>query len=645
MSIIETLKNPPIFSPAYNPIIWMVDSSETTQFKFRYVFDVYIQGQEEIRFKVPPNPKGVGIIDVSTLAAGSLSIPENLPFLSNLPFYTGDFLATQVYCFVGEEYATTIDGEAILHNGLGGTGAPAYGLFADGDFRPAPDSVTPVVAWASGQGAGESYDYYETGGENILKYEMDLPSPSPVEGRFLTRCPDNPQTIRSDEDFTLTWLNWNFEAESLNGNVPYTMRASFFNGSTYLGFEDYFNTVANGGTGWVDCSTFVVPLLQPNYTIPNAWWLESFKINPSDSFTAFRTQADLFPNWGASGGTLYSPFPQIFTGFGFDSGLEPPVAYTTEIFDDEFIETTNCLEPPGASGWSDLYYQPMDVPAGSVINFSLQSINGFGSDYPEMYLWGTTGDVDTASGYAAISAFTETNLNGDILYSISSLTLTANYTALGLRFQAIEGDECGYYGPFATPTSFVNISSPVVQDLTKICLDLHKYADFATCEVDPVPISETICLEIDDLNCWGFEPIRFTWLNNLGGRDWFTFMKRNTQVQNASRATMFRVPGYWSAATFSVDQVNPSAFGTTVYNIDLQNIGTASTDWITEEQSEWLRSMFASPSVFAFLPGRSQPTAVTITDANYAVETFARQKLFQYFVSFVEAQPDVVQQY
>ena len=638
MSIITTLKNPPIWSPAYNPIIWMVDSDQTTQFKFRYVFDVYIHGQDEIRFKVPPNPNGVGIIDVSTLAAGRLSIPENLPFLSDLPFYQGDYLATEVYCLVGEEYATSIDGEAILYNGLGSTGAPAYGLYADGDFRPAPNSTTPVVVWASGQGANESYDYYQTGGENILKYEMNLPSPSPVEGRFLTRCPDNPQTIRSDENFTLTWLNYNFESESLNGEVPYTMRVSFYDGDTPLGFQDFYNTPAEGGTGWALCDTW-------GGVTGDAYWLQSFKINPSDSFIATRDQSYLFPNWGASGGTLYQPFPEIFTGFGFDSGLEPPVAFTTQIYDDEFIETTNCLEPPGASGWSDLYYQPMNVPAGSVINFSLQSINGFGSDYPEMYLWGTTGDVNTPSGYAAISAFTETNLGGDILYSISSLTLTANYTALGLRFQAIEGDECGYYGPFATPTSFVTIDSPVTGQFNKFCLDLHKYSDFATCAVDPVPISETICLEINDDNCWGFDPIRFTWMNNLGGRDWFTFMKRNTQVQNASRTTMFRVPGYWSAANFTVQQVNPSRWGTTVFNVDLQNTWTASTDWITEEQSEWLRSMFASPSVFAYLPGRTEPNAITITDASYSVETFARQKLFQYFVSFVEAQPDVVQQY
>ncbi len=55
--------------------------------------------------------------------------------------------------------------------------------------------------------------------------------------------------------------------------------------------------------------------------------------------------------------------------------------------------------------------------------------------------------------------------------------------------------------------------------------------------------------------------------------------------------------------------------------------------------------MFASPSVHAYLPGRSQPTLVTITDGSYETQSYARQKLFQYFVSFVEAQSDTVQGY
>jgi hypothetical protein len=131
----------------------------------------------------------------------------------------------------------------------------------------------------------------------------------------------------------------------------------------------------------------------------------------------------------------------------------------------------------------------------------------------------------------------------------------------------------------------------------------------------------------------------------LGGRDWYTFIKRNTYTQNATRDTFYQLPGYWSSAQWSVQDINPSRWGTTVFKMQLNNTWTASTDWITEEQSEWLRGMFASPSVHVYLPGRSEPTLITITDANYSVQTFAREKLFQYFVSFVEAQPDVVQSY
>jgi hypothetical protein len=55
--------------------------------------------------------------------------------------------------------------------------------------------------------------------------------------------------------------------------------------------------------------------------------------------------------------------------------------------------------------------------------------------------------------------------------------------------------------------------------------------------------------------------------------------------------------------------------------------------------------MFASPSVFAYLPDRTQPVGIIIQDAEYAVQTIRRENLFQYFVSFVESLPDNVQAY
>jgi hypothetical protein len=463
MAITQTLQSPPVYSSAYNPIIWMVASDETQNYNFKYIFDVYIGGATgAIRFKTPANPAGRGIIDVSALIQNEIIITDNLPMLSGTPFYGGTGLAGEVYILAGEEYSITLNGEVIQYNGLGGTGSPAYGLYADGNFRPAPNSVTPVVALAWGQGANLYYDYLASGGEDVLVYEMALGQVANTGGKFLTRCPQTVQSIRSDETFTLSWLNYNFEAATEPQTFPYAMKVTTFLGGATVGATGFLNIEANGGN-WTSCTTFGTgPTAASDY-------LNAFKINMAD------------------------------------------------------VQN----EIPGA--------------------------------------------FDT------------------------------------------------------------------------VTLQLFPYETYGTCTLGATGLSETITLQIDDTNCWGFEPIRFTWLNNLGGRDWYTFIKRNTFTQNASRNTFYKLPGYWSASTYSVQDSQPARYGTTTFRMDLTNSWTASTNWLTEEESNWLRSMFASPHVIVYLPGRSQPTLINITDADYSVQNFAREKLFQYFVSFTEAQPDVVQ--
>ena len=476
MAITQTLQSPPIWSAAYNPIVWMVESDKTTEYKFRYVFDVYVGTNAPLRFKTPPNPKGKGLIDVSPLCQSEIQIPSNLPFLSETKFYTGEFLATKVYILVGEEYASTPTGSPVIYNGLGAVGEPAYGLYADANFRPCPNSTTPVAAWASAQSPEKYYTYIASGGEDILLYEMALGQINDTGGRFLTSAPTggypgyyyDPQTIRSDEDFTLTWLNRNFEAATGPQAFAYAMQVDFYENTSFVDTKTYFNTVANGGI-WPLCS---VPPSAATGASGAENYLESFKINPA----------------------------------------------------------------------------------------------------------GVTGVA----------------------------------------------------GPF-----------------DQMVLTLFPYDDYTICATTGVDegVSQVVTLNINDTNCWGFQPIRFTWINPLGGRDWFTFMKRNTFVQNATRATLYKLPGYWSAAAYSVKDNQPSRYGATVFRMDLTNTWTASTDWLTERESAWLREMFASPSVFAYLPDRTEPVAIVIQDATYAVQTIRRENLFQYFVSFIEAIPDNTQGY
>jgi hypothetical protein len=642
MSIVSTIQSPPIWSPAYNPIVWMVDSDQTTQFKFRYVFDVYIfESGGFVRFKVPPNPKGKGLIDVSTLVQSYLENPLNLPFLSGTPFYSGEYLATNVYLKVGEEYSLTATGDPILYDGFGNVGNPAYGLYADSNFRPCPNATTPVIAYSAAQSANGYYDYIAVGGESILDFEMALGQVPDTGGRFLTACTDPIQTIRSDEDFTLTWLNRNFEAATGPQTFPYAMKVSLYDNGTYIGNKEYYNTVANGGI-WPTCST--APSPATGASGPENY-LYSFKINPADITSYTQDQEALFDG---KYGCEFIPISEIFPGY-HDSGLSPASNPSIGAFpyDDSYIQpqfNSNCTTGFGIgyTGWSDLVYKDMTVTIGDVISIEIPSQNSFAGSHPSMYLWGATGASSNPAKWEQIAVFTVTNSGGNKLYRVNH-TATKAYTSLGLRWFSATSVSCGSFGCFS---NYWNITSPITTaGFDKMCLALYPYATYGTCSLGTTPVSEEICLNIDDTNCWGFEPIRFTWLNQLGGRDWYTFIKRNTYTQSAERQTLYRVPGYWSAATYNVQDNSPARYGNTVFKTSLVNNWTASTDWITEEQSNWLRTMFASSSVFAYLPGRSQPCAVILQDAEYSVQTYAREKLFQYFVSFTEAIPDNTQSY
>ena len=640
MSIVSTLKSPPIWSPAYNPIIWEVLSDQTTQFKFRYVFDVYINDDAFLRYKIPANPAGAGLIDVSSLVQGALSIAQNLPFLSSTAFYDGEGLAARVYAKVGEEYAASATSDPIVYDGLGNVGAPAYGLFADGDFRPAQNYTTPVIAWASGQGASDNFDYMSLGGESILEYEMGLGGLiGDTSGKFLSRYPDSSQTIRSDEDFTLSWINYAFDAATGPAGTPYAMKAEFSLQGDPVGYYEWLNIEANGGT-WTDCSNWSATGATASQNL-----LNSFKINMMDLDEIEKDQDELFEGvYGCS----FDPLSQIFPDL-HDTGLTPATnpSIVLNVVSASYIQPTfnsNCTTGFGIgyTGSSPIAYRDMQVKSGDVITIEIPSLNTFGGSFPDMQLWGSIGSSSNPAHWSQLGTFTVSNSGGNNLYNITH-TAANNYTALGLRWFSSVTPSCGQFGCFSNEWKIESTLAPSEWD--QVCFSLYPYDVYGNCGLGATASSEVVCLQIDDDNCWGFDPIRFTWLNNLGGRDWYTFIKRNTFTQNATRDTFYQLPGYWSSAQYSVQDINPSRYGTTVFKVRLDNTWTASTDWITEEQSEWLRSMFASPSVHAYLPGRSTPTLITITDANYSVQTFARQKLFQYFVSFVEAQPDVVQSY
>jgi hypothetical protein len=119
---------PSYLQGTYNPIIWSVQSDETYQDNFSYIFDVYINNAFEIRLKVKPNPSGAGMIDISQICQAYLidTIPETVIDTINTAHIFADNGPSSLHTFVicGEEFGGQI------YDGNGNVGEPAFYLYA-----------------------------------------------------------------------------------------------------------------------------------------------------------------------------------------------------------------------------------------------------------------------------------------------------------------------------------------------------------------------------------------------------------------------------------------------------------------------------------------------------------------------------------
>jgi hypothetical protein len=142
--------------------------------------------------------------------------------------------------------------------------------------------------------------------------------------------------------------------------------------------------------------------------------------------------------------------------------------------------------------------------------------------------------------------------------------------------------------------------------------------------------------------CTKFEPVRLSFLNEFGGRDYYTFTKRNTYTEAIQRNTYFRDAGSWSGSTYSV---NSYERGTQTFNQTVQGRMFVSTDWVEDNISLWLEKLYTSPEVKMWTGGANgEWIAVTIADTSYQQKTAARDnKIYRYELNLEYSQPQTRQ--
>ena len=132
----------------------------------------------------------------------------------------------------------------------------------------------------------------------------------------------------------------------------------------------------------------------------------------------------------------------------------------------------------------------------------------------------------------------------------------------------------------------------------------------------------------------GYDGVRFAWKNEFGVWDYYTFTLQNDKSFSIER-------GNYEQTFVPFNDVNPIPYskerrGSINYYNKLTQVETANSDWLTQEEADWLKELFFSANVFQqvgtdFLP-------VVITSVNLTEKTNPRtQRNFQYQIEFQPA--------
>jgi len=161
-------------------------------------------------------------------------------------------------------------------------------------------------------------------------------------------------------------------------------------------------------------------------------------------------------------------------------------------------------------------------------------------------------------------------------------------------------------------------SSPVIDET-----DFTQIADYL---LDPL---YEMRYDVVSYDCQKFTPLRLSFMNALGTHDYYTFYKRNTEIDNITRNNYYQLPGSWSGISY---QVYPHNRGSRTFSTQVVQSWTAQSDYMSEVEGEFLKSLFLSPHANMYWDGKWQ--SIELTNTTYEYQTFGRDKLFRYTITF-----------
>ena len=253
MDLISIQHEPPAFQPTLsNGLFFTVSADTTNKYKFRYTYDLYVEGNLVYQGKATPNPFGLGVLDMSRILKtycgnNPIAMWNNTPIYTHQTFpfsrpYNPETINYQV--FFGFEYASSP-----LANITGFTGIYTTGMTEGNPGVPAPlKKVFQSTMGVNGRATQQDFnmDPFVLSGAPI----GNLPQ---ISGLYLTNSPRN-RNIQDTEWYTLSFTNWYMSNSMLS--EPYYSQYKFYDDNgNLLQTTNIENIQTNGGGPRPDCTS------------------------------------------------------------------------------------------------------------------------------------------------------------------------------------------------------------------------------------------------------------------------------------------------------------------------------------------------------------------------------------------------------
>ncbi len=219
-------------------LFYTLSSTKTDQFKYRYIFEVYVNGSKVFTGKSTPNPEGLGVVDVSDILQTytNSSVKINDAISSDYIHQTERFSlyddreVSNYYVLFGEEYATSLTSSVVQYNGIGDTqGSPSL----QSDLKKVFNGTYPTNIY------GNRQDFVNT------PYVLNQAPVQYQQGLFLTNSP-RIVDVSTNDRHTLSFFNYDLGGDLVS--YGYQVKYTFYDSDgVEISNTTLDNITTNGG--------------------------------------------------------------------------------------------------------------------------------------------------------------------------------------------------------------------------------------------------------------------------------------------------------------------------------------------------------------------------------------------------------------